>query len=183
MKIYTRTGDKGHTGLFGGKRVPKSHLRLHAYGTLDELNALIGSALSHEKLPEPLPKQLAHIQSILFQVGADLATPHESSAKILRMEEHFASELESWIDALETHLSLLTRFIVPGGSPAGATLHTARTVCRRAERWIVELKETEAVTEAIIVIVNRLSDYLFVAARYANKKLGKEEESVEIPRK
>lgn len=182
MKIYTRTGDKGQTGLFGGKRVKKSHVRLHAYGTLDELNASLGSALSHEHLPKPIPEQLLKIQSILFQVGADLATPHESSAKILRMEEHFATELEGWIDGLESELPPLTRFILPGGSAAGATLHNARTICRRAERWIVELTETEPVTQAIIVIVNRLSDYLFVAARYANKKLGAEESGVEIPR-
>ncbi len=182
MKIYTRTGDKGSTGLFGGTRIPKSHVRLHAYGTLDELNASLGSALSHEHLPKPIPEQLRRVQSILFQVGADLATPHESTAKILRMEEHFATEMEGWIDDLETHLPPLTRFIVPGGSSAGATLHSARTICRRAERWIVELGETEPVTKAIIVIVNRLSDYLFVAARYANKKLGHEEAGVEIPR-
>jgi cob(I)alamin adenosyltransferase len=182
MKIYTRTGDKGKTGLFGGQRVAKSALRLHAYGTLDELNACLGIIASDQYLPDPLPKQIETIQSLLFQVGADLATPLESSAKILRMTESPAQEMEDWIDALELSLSPLTRFILPGGCRAGAELHFARTVCRRAERLIVELDETEAITKAVIVIVNRLSDYLFVAARYANKKSGAEEKGVEIPR-
>lgn len=182
MKIYTRTGDKGKTGLFGGQRVSKASLRLHAYGTLDELNACLGVAMSEEKLPEPLPAQMEHIQSLLFQIGSDLATPLESSAAILRMTEDPAKQMEEWIDALETSLHPLTRFILPGGSRIGAELHLARTVCRRAERLIVELGEGEAITKAIIVIMNRLSDYLFVAARYANKKLVVEEKGVEIPR-
>lgn len=182
MKIYTRTGDKGKTGLFGGQRVAKSALRLHAYGTLDELNACLGMIASEKNLPSPLPEQIQKIQSLLFQIGADLATPLESSAKILRMKELPATEMEQWIDALELELTPLTRFILLGGSRAGAELHLARTVCRRAERLIVELDETEAITKAIIVIINRLSDYLFVAARYANKQLGAEEQGVEIPR-
>lgn len=182
MKIYTRTGDKGKTGLFGGQRVPKSALRLDAYGTLDELNACLGVIASEKTLPSPLPEQIATMQSLLFQIGADLATPLESGAKILRMTKAPAMQMEQWIDALELELSPLTRFILPGGSKAGAELHFARTICRRAERLIVELDEIEAITKAIIVIVNRLSDYLFVAARYANKKLGAEEQGVEIPR-
>lgn len=182
FRIYTRTGDKGTTGLFGGKRVSKAALRLHAYGTLDELNACLGVIASEKNLPEPLPEQIATVQSLLFQIGADLATPLESSAKILRMDETPAKQMEAWIDALELELAPLTRFILPSGTRAGAELHLARTVCRRAERLIVELDEIEPITKAIIVIVNRLSDYLFVAARYANKKLGAEEKDVEIPR-
>lgn len=183
MKIYTRTGDKGQTGLFGGTRVPKSSVRLHAYGTLDELNAVLGSIVADEHLPTLIKEHILKTQSILFQIGADLATPHASSATILRMEAHFAHELERWIDELEGSLSPLTSFILPGGSASGARLHEARTICRRAERWIVTLQEKEPVTEAIVVIVNRLSDYLFVAARYANKKEGIAEANVEIPRK
>ncbi len=182
MKIYTRTGDKGKTGLFGGQRVAKSALRLHAYGSLDELNACLGVIAAEKNLPVPLPKQIEIIQSLLFQIGADLATPLESSANILRMTEAPAMQMEQWIDALEVELAPLTRFILPGGSKAGAELHFARTICRRAERLIVELDEKEEITKAIIMIVNRLSDYLFVAARYANKKLGAEEKGVEIPR-
>lgn len=182
MKIYTRTGDKGMTGLFGGTRVSKSAVRLHAYGTLDELNATLGSVVADKQLPADLRIQLLKIQSLLFQIGADLATPLESSANILRMETVHAAMMEVWIDAMEEELSPLTQFILPGGSACGAKLHEARTICRRAERWIVELQQKEPVTEAIVTIVNRLSDYLFVAARYANKKLGIEESAVEIPR-
>ena len=182
MKIYTRTGDKGKTGLFGGKRISKSALRLHAYGSLDELCACLGLIASDKNLPSPLPAHIESIQSLLFQMGADLATPLESSAVILRMDEAPAKQMEDWIDELETSLSPLTRFILPGGSSVGAHFHLARTVCRRAERFIVALDETEAITKANLVIINRLSDYLFVAARYANKKLGAEEKGVEIPR-
>jgi len=182
MKIYTRTGDKGTTGLFGGTRVPKSSVRLHAYGTLDELNACLGSIVADKALPAPLREQLLKIQSLLFRIGADLATPLSSKANIMRMTEVPAAEMEQWIDAMETGLPPITRFLLPGGAPCGAKLHEARTICRRAERWIVELQEKELVTTAIVVIVNRLSDYLFVAARYANKKLGHEESPVEIPR-
>lgn len=182
MKIYTRGGDKGTTSLFGGKRVSKAALRLHAYGTLDELNAVIGSAVADGTLPESVKTQLLWIQSLLFQIGADLATPLESGANILRMDTSSALTLEKWIDAMDTELTPLTSFILPGGSHAGATLHEARTVCRRAERWIVELSAKEEVTDAIIVIVNRLSDYLFVAARFVNSKLGMMEAVVSIPR-
>lgn len=182
MKIYTRGGDKGKTSLFGGQRVSKSAIRLHAYGTLDELNAIIGSAIADGTLPMSTKTQLLRIQSLLFQIGADLATPLDSSANILRMDTSHASTLETWIDEMEAHLTPLTSFILPGGSAAGAKLHEARTVCRRAERWIVELENSEPVTEAVIVIVNRLSDYLFVAARFVNSKLDIPEAVVSIPR-
>ena len=115
-------------------------------------------------------------------IGADLATPLESSANIFRTDAAFADTLEKWIDAFDEELTPLTRFILPGGSQVGALLHQARTVCRRAERWMVELKEKESVTAGAIVVVNRLSDYLFTAARYANKALGSDENEVVIPR-
>lgn len=182
MKIYTRGGDKGKTSLFGGTRVSKSAVRLHAYGTLDELNAILGSAVADSTLPGLTKTQLLWIQSLLFQIGADLATPLESSANILRMDASYATTMETWIDEMEAHLSPLTSFILPGGSAAGAKLHEARTVCRRAERWIVELMDSEPVTEAVIVIINRLSDYLFVAARFVNHKLDIPEAVVSIPR-
>jgi cob(I)alamin adenosyltransferase len=182
MKIYTKTGDKGTTGLFGGTRIPKSSVRLHAYGTLDELNACLGVIGAEADVPEDLRTQLTWIQTLLFSIGADLATPLESKANIKRMTEEPALQLEQWIDVMEETLPPLTTFILPSGSRVGALLHEARTVCRRAERWIVELHEKEKITDAIIVITNRLSDYLFVAARYANKKLGKPETQVEIPR-
>lgn len=182
MKIYTRGGDKGKTSLFGGQRVSKSAVRLHAYGTLDELNAVLGSVVADTTLPVSTKTQLLKIQSLLFQISADLATPLENGANILRMDTSHATTLEGWIDEMETHLAPLTSFILPGGSAAGAKLHEARTVCRRAERWIVELMNTEPVTEAVIVIVNRLSDYLFVAARFVNHKLDIPEAIVSIPR-
>ncbi len=182
MKIYTRTGDKGETGLFGGKRVPKSSLRMHAYGTLDELNACLGIVLADASVPKEIKTQLEQVQSTLFSLGADLATPLDSKANVRRTEASEAKILEDWIDAMEASLAPLTRFIRPGGSSVGAQLHLARTVCRRAERWIVQLKESEPITDAVIVYVNRLSDYLFVAARFANKLLGSEDSAVIIPR-
>ncbi len=182
MKIYTRAGDRGHTSLFGGTKVSKSSVRLHAYGTLDELNACLGLVTSRPELPALLKGQLIEIQSLLFTVGADLATPLSSSANILRTDALYAEKLERWIDAMDEHLEPLTRFIVPGGSTVGALLHQARTVCRRAERWMVQLQEAEPVTGGAIVVINRLSDYLFTAARYANKDIGTGETSVEIPR-
>ena len=182
MKIYTRTGDKGSTSLFGGSRVPKSAIRLHAYGTLDELNACLGSVVADLSLPDSIREQLLWVQSLLFQIGADLATPLTSTASILRMNTAPAVQMEEWIDLLEAELPPLTCFILPGGAPAGAKLHEARTLCRRGERWIVQLHEEESITEAIMVLVNRLSDYLFVAARSVNKALGYSESPVDIPR-
>ena len=180
MKIYTRTGDKGKTGLFGGQRVSKSSVRLHAYGTIDELNACLGIIASEPKLPKTLKKEMMEIQTLLFYVGADLATPLISSAKILRIEPSHALLLEGWIDLTEKNLPPLRQFILPSGSRAGALLHQARTTCRRAERYIVELAEKETINKELIVFVNRLSDYLFVAARFVNMKLKKQEHPVRM---
>ncbi len=182
MKIYTRTGDKGTTGLYGGDRVSKASLRMHAYGTIDELNACLGVLLSDENIPRQTAEQLAKIQGTLFSIGADLATPLHSKAKILRSKAEWATELEQWIDAMELELPPLTSFIFPSGSAVGSELHRARTVCRRAERWIVQLAEQESITPESTIYVNRLSDYLFVAARFVNKSLGVPERDVVIPK-
>jgi cob(I)alamin adenosyltransferase len=170
MKIYTKTGDRGSTGLMGGKRASKADLRFHAIGTIDELNACLGVVLAGKSLPKNLRKQLVEIQHLLFRVGADLATPRGGNVSIERIDAGGAKGLEEWIDTLESSLPPLTKFILPGGSSSGALLHQARTVCRRAERFIVALGEKEQMTTAMLPTINRLSDYLFVAARYANLK-------------
>jgi cob(I)alamin adenosyltransferase len=175
MKIYTKTGDKGETGLFGGQRVQKDALRIEAYGSVDEVNSVIGIVQSMNP-PAKLIPMLARIQNDLFIVGADLATPAEKSGMhIERVEPAQSAMLEEYIDALDGELSPLTSFILPGGNAAAAQLHCARTVCRRAERAIVRLSHTEDLGDALIVYVNRLSDFLFVAARYANHAAGEPE--------
>lgn len=183
MKIYTRTGDRGTTGLFGGQRVKKSDGRLHAYGTIDELNASLGVALSYPGLPQDTQVQLMEIQRLLFVIGSDLATPIGSKAPIVRVSMEPAQLLEKWIDAMEDTLPPLTKFIFPSGSPAGCELHRARTLCRASERWLVELMEKEQINQAILPFLNRLSDYLFVVARYVNRHFKSPERTVEIPRK
>jgi cob(I)alamin adenosyltransferase len=158
-KIYTRTGDAGETSLFGGSRVAKNDARIEAYGTVDELNAFIGVARASWR-ESPIDATLSDIQSDLFDLGAHLAAP--GSARFIGVPELRIAELERLIDAMESELEPLKSFILPGGSMAAAHLHVARTVCRRAERLCVALGED-------VVYLNRLSDYLFVAARYANK--------------
>lgn len=172
MKIYTRTGDKGDTSLFGGQRVPKDALRIEAYGTVDELNSLLGIVRAVNTEIQ-IDKILDQVQNKLFECGADLATPHSSSkTKITRIEARDARALEKFIDGLETRLKPLRAFIVPGGSPVAAQLHFARTVCRRAERAVIRLSRNEDIGDGIIVYLNRLSDLLFVLARYANHAAG-----------
>lgn len=180
MKIYTKTGDTGNTGLFGGKRVPKSALRIHAYGTVDELNAVLGVILAHGTLPTPVDEQLHTVQQRLFLIGTDLSTPTESNNDIPRVEHVHINEVEEWIDGLDDALPELTKFILPNGSALGAHLHQARTICRRAERYIVGLAEKEPINAHVITFINRLSDYLFVAARTVNKAEKREETSVDI---
>jgi cob(I)alamin adenosyltransferase len=170
MKIYTKTGDEGETGLWGGLRVAKDTIRVHAYVTVDEFNATIGLARAHG-LPESIDTLLASIQNQLFVVGADLATPGDA-ANIPRVHESDVTMLEQAIDMLEQQLPALTQFILPGGSIAAAQLHLARTVCRRAERYVVTLAREEACNAVIGVYLNRLSDFLFVAARAANHLTG-----------
>ena len=167
MKIYTRTGDAGETSLFGGKRVSKKDRRIDAYGTIDELNSFIG--LARATWPDsPIDRQLDHIQSDLFDIGAQLAAP--GNDRFTGVEASRAADLEEAIDAAEQELARLTNFILPGGTVAAAQLHVARTVCRRAERIIVSLG-TDAPSSTLIYL-NRLSDFLFVAARFANRHLG-----------
>ncbi|MFA6541985.1 MAG: cob(I)yrinic acid a,c-diamide adenosyltransferase, partial [Bacteroidota bacterium] len=175
MKIYTKTGDRGETALFGGERVPKDALRIEAYGTVDELNSLLGivRSLHPEKKLDAI---LLKLQNELFAVGADLATPvaHRSTV-IPRIRRSDAASLEKIIDRFEKPLQPLKAFILPGGSPVASYLHFARTVCRRAERHVVRLSRNEDIGVAVIVYLNRLSDLLFVLARYANYRERHEE--------
>lgn len=165
MKIYTRGGDTGGTSLLGGDRVSKHHPRIEAYGTIDELNSVVGVIRTH-RLGE-LDSHLERVQNDLFDIGAQLAAPgHE--AHFGGVADDRIEALEHAIDGMESELEPLKNFILPGGSPAAAHLHVARTVCRRAERAIVALEDVSPVMLRTIRYVNRLSDYLFVAARYAN---------------
>ncbi len=173
MKIYTRTGDLGETGLFDGTRVPKSDARVDAYGEVDELNAVLGVARAARVDPD-IDQMLAHLQRDLFALGARLADPRERiAARVTKasLTGEDVSRLEGWIDRAEEELPPLRRFILPGGCPAGATLHVARAVCRRAERRMVGLGR-DAVDPLLVVYVNRLSDLLFVLARLVNTRAG-----------
>lgn len=173
MKIYTRTGDTGETALFDGRRVPKSDLRVDAYGEVDELNAVLGLVLA-EPLDDELAKLLRALQGDLFALGGRLADPaHRIASRVEKVHLGAADveRLEGWIDKLEGELPPLRRFILPGGSRAGALLHFARTVCRRAERTIV-LLGAEALEADVLAYVNRLSDLLFVLARVVNHRAG-----------
>lgn len=174
-KIYTRTGDTGTTGLGTGARVRKYDLRVAAYGTVDETNAAIGLARLHLSGEPALEAILTRIQNDLFDLGADLCTPPtegEAEGSALRIVPVQVKRLEDDIDTLNAELAPLTSFVLPAGSPAAAHLHLARTICRRAEREMVELSHTapEAVGAPAIQYVNRLSDLLFVASRYANDR-------------
>jgi cob(I)alamin adenosyltransferase len=170
-RIYTRTGDDGTTALGSGERRPKYDLRIAAYGTVDETNAAIGIARLHLAGAPELDGMLGLIQNDLFDLGADLAVPQrEGKAERLRMLSSQVERLERDIDRLNAPLAPLTSFVLPGGTPAAAHLHLARTTCRRAERIMVELaaKPEEPVSDAAIQYMNRLSDFLFVASRAAN---------------
>jgi cob(I)alamin adenosyltransferase len=171
-RIYTRTGDSGETGLFGGQRVRKDDVRVEAYGTVDELNAQLGIAVSVSQ-DSDLARLITHIQHDLFSLGADLATPESAGEKhgrvsIDRMDDGPVTFLEGEIDRLESELTPLTRFILPGGCQLAAQLHLARTVCRRAERRCVRVLNSETANPNIVRYLNRLSDLLFVMARAAN---------------
>jgi cob(I)alamin adenosyltransferase len=170
-RIYTRTGDDGTTALGSGERRPKYDLRIAAYGTVDETNAVIGVVRLHLAEARELDAMLGLIQNDLFDLGADLAVPQrEGKAERLRVLTSQVERLEHDIDTLNARLSPLTSFVLPGGTPAAAYLHLARTICRRAERIIVELAAlpNEPVGDAAIHYMNRLSDFLFVASRCAN---------------
>lgn len=191
MKVYTKTGDTGTTSLFNGARVPKHNARVEAYGTVDECNAAIGMALSH--LPcdsavddaslTSLQERLTALQSRLFDLGAHLATPRDASSRVALAKTAFPpaaeEEVEGWIDEMEEGLAPLTGFILPAGSPAAAALHVARTVARRAERAVTVLldegESEDTIDPAAYRFINRLSDFLFVASRVANKAVGIED--------
>jgi cob(I)alamin adenosyltransferase len=174
-RIYTRTGDDGTTALGTGERRKKYDLRIAAYGTLDEVNAAIGIARLHTAADAALDTALAHIQNDLFDVGADLTMPGKGKGpggERLTVTQSQVNWLESEIDRLNAELTPLRSFVLPGGSAAAAYLHLARTMCRRGERLIAELKDKpdESVGDEVLQYVNRLSDFLFVASRYANHK-------------
>jgi len=174
MKIYTRTGDSGETSLFGGQRVPKDDIRIEAYGTIDELNSVIGVALL-EIDNSDIYDLLKKVQNQLFTIGSDLATPIEkenSRASISGIKEHHITELENAIDFFDAQLEPLRNFILPGGSGGAVYLHLARTVCRRAERRVITLTHTTVINQNIILFLNRLSDLLFVLARFENRTNG-----------
>ncbi|MFQ3646357.1 MAG: cob(I)yrinic acid a,c-diamide adenosyltransferase [Anaerolineae bacterium] len=175
MKIYTKTGDKGETSLFAGGRVRKDNVRVEAYGTVDELNSVLGLVRSYA-LPEQAQVWLEEIQNKLFVIGADLATPMESNPKwLVRMDDQPVLTLENAIDQMDEDLPRMTAFILPGGVTAAATLHVARTVCRRAERICVALAAEEPTNPHVLVYLNRLSDFLFTLARWVNLKAGETE--------
>ena len=175
MKIYTRTGDRGETALFGGRRVGKDSARIDAYGTVDELNACLGLARA-SAVHQTVHDLIEHIQNQLFILGADLATPLDSSnVSIKRIEERHIQYLEERIDELEDDLDPIRFFILPGGSETAARLHVCRTVCRRAERMLVHLSTCEEINELDLRYINRLSDFLFVLSRYANNTAGQKD--------
>jgi cob(I)alamin adenosyltransferase len=180
MKIYTRKGDRGRTKLFGGDEVAKGDTRVEAYGTLDELNAALGVALSLDPDDTLGMGGLAAVQEDLLVIGSRLAAarPDRAMARgaIPVLPDGRVAELEAWIDSLDAELPSLDAFVVPGGSPAGAHLHLARTVCRRAERIMSTLLDEQPdLSQRILPYINRLSDVLFTLARYANRRAGKTE--------
>lgn len=172
-RVYTRKGDDGTTGLGGGQRVPKESARIEAYGTVDELSSQIGVALG-TGLDRELARELGRIQNELFHLGSDLCILEEDKTRlpVPQIEQRHVDALEKLMDRLTTELGPLENFILPGGSPGAAGLHVARTVCRRAERSVVALSRKEAVSPLTVRYLNRLSDALFVMARYENSKRG-----------
>ena len=174
VKIYTKTGDDGTTGLLGAGRVGKDDPRIDSYGTVDELNAVLGLARASGGLDAPADALVARVQDDLFAVGAALADPDPKGKFHNAVAEGYATRLEAEIDRLEAGLAPLTQFILPGGSPAAAQLHLARTVCRRAERLVVQLGRQPGVDvpHSLVAYLNRLSDFLFVLARAVNHRSG-----------
>jgi cob(I)alamin adenosyltransferase len=167
-RIYTRGGDKGETSLGDGSRVPKLDCRIGAFGTVDELNAALGVVLAEPDLPEPLRGPLERVQNDLFDVGADLSVPF-GIADRLRVEDAHVERLERLCDDFNADLPMLKSFVLPGGTPAAARLHVARTTCRRAERDALTANDEHGINPLALAYLNRLSDFLFIAARWANK--------------
>ena len=168
MKIYTKTGDSGMTSLFGGKRVKKSNSRIEAYGTVDELNSVLGIVLT-EDVSKRTEQILKEVQSTLFTIGSELATPSNVTSKSKQsLAKEEIESLEQYIDQLESELPELKNFILPGGKKSAALLQFARTICRRAERRIIDIESEEEINFNIMIYFNRLSDLLFVSSRYEN---------------
>lgn len=174
MKIYTKTGDKGNTGLYGGSRVSKTHIRIESYGTIDELNSWLG-LVRDQDIETHFQSIIIDIQKNLFIIGSILATPEEKKAKMLNFPKNSIAILEQEIDTMNASLPTMTHFILPGGHATVSYCHIARTVCRRAERKIVKLFEVEPFDESILQYLNRLSDYLFVLARKLSSVLNVQE--------
>jgi cob(I)alamin adenosyltransferase len=179
MKIYTRTGDSGETALFGGGRVPKDHVRVEAYGAVDETNATLGVAIAALENEGSLDyaERLRIVQADLFTIGAHLATPTateggRAEAHLPPLPDDRIAVMEAWIDDADGHLEPLRAFVLPGGTPAAAALHLARTVCRRAERRVLSLSRNSTLDPHVIVYLNRLSDLLFTLARLSNREQG-----------
>ena len=175
MKIYTRTGDDGTTGLFGGSRVSKADARIECFGTVDELNAALGFAAAAAGADPSLGEKLAKVQNELFVIGSHLATPPDDTRRLSRvpdLDEGAVARLEAEVDEADAALPPLRNFILPGGTEAAARLHLARTVCRRAERLLVAFSTDHPVEPVIVQYLNRLSDWLFVQARWCNQRAG-----------
>ncbi len=177
MKIYTKTGDSGATALFGGKRVSKTHMRIEAYGTVDEMNSALG-VVRCESLPSEIASLLTTVQHQLFELGAQLATPSDAKQTGCAISTEAIQQIEAAIDKYDAMLTPLRQFILPAGTRATALLHLARTICRRTERQVVALAAApgERIPESIVVYLNRLSDLLFVLARYVNHDSGTADE-------
>lgn len=181
MKIYTRTGDSGSTGLFAGPRVSKDDARIEAYGTVDELNAVIGAVRSSD-VGDPADQQLKQVQNELFSIGAELATPSPREHDLCVIGPKHIERIESWIDEYESELPPLKHFVLPGGTLSASLVHLARATCRRAERRVVTLAQScsdlapeNQVSDSLAIYLNRLSDYFFVLSRGINQKAGADE--------
>jgi cob(I)alamin adenosyltransferase len=175
MPLYTRLGDSGETMLYGGERLSKAEARVHAYGTLDELDALLGVVISHEECRDDLKVRMKELQKKLFIAKSDFATPMSFEGEAVRISQEDVDNLEKEIDVLEAKVPKLTKFITPGGSKVAALLHHARTVCRRAERWSVRFSEGSEINYAALRYLNRLGDMFFALGRAVNKEEGVEE--------
>lgn len=171
MKIYTRTGDDGQTGLYGGGRLPKSDARIEAYGSVDELNAQLGACRAAGLTPE-VDELVARLQHEMFALGAELSSPSGKAPAALCLDERDVTRLEDAIDQFEADLPALTTFVLPGGTSASAALHVARAVCRRSERQVVALAQSADVRPTVLHYLNRVGDLLFVLARHANFAVG-----------
>jgi len=177
MKIYTKKGDTGKTGLIGGTRVPKNAIRIDAYGTVDELNSFLGVVRDYE-IDDKYKSQIIEIQDRLFTIGSSLASdPEKSNMKIPDLKESDIETLENWMDQMDAELPEMRFFVLPGGHQAVSFCHVARCVCRRAERIIVELNDTEFVAPLVLSYMNRLSDYIFVLGRKITQDLGAKEQA------